>query len=237
MVEEKADLGIAYDGDGDRVGFIDEKGNFIENDSILAIFSQYLLANKKGTIVYDSKCSLVVEEEISRLGGSPLMARSGHAFVKNQFLKNKALLAGELSGHFFWQQLQFDDGIFSSLIMAELLGENKITLSQLNKKLPHYLITPDIRLSFSHNPEDIIRKIAKDLSHYPLSFIDGVRIQPPDCWAMVRSSITEPILTFRFEGKTQEKLSFIIQLVLTTLPAELKREVEKRLPKPCLFYT
>lgn len=225
--KQGAAVGIAYDGDGDRVAFIDANGQMIENDRILALFARYLLAKQKGVIVYDSKCSLVVAEEIAHLGGIPRMARSGHGFVRQEFLATNALLAGELSGHFFWRKLLFDDGIYSSLVLLELLQENGISLFQMDKDLPRYLITPDIRLPFSGDSEELIEDVAQKLSHFPLSRLDGVRVNLPDCWGMIRPSITEPILTLRFEGKNQEKLAFIIDLIVSVLSGEIKVQAKK----------
>ena len=220
--ENGAAVGIAYDGDGDRVAFVDENGQMIENDRILALFTRHLLAKEKGVIVYDSKCSLVVREEVARLGGIPRMARSGHGFIRHEFLASNALLAGELSGHFFWRDLLFDDAIFSSLVLVELLQENRISLSQMDKALPRYLITPDIRLPFSGDAQELINDVAQKLSDFPVSRLDGVRVELPDCWGMIRPSITEPILTLRFEGKNRERLLFIIELIVATLPDEIQ---------------
>lgn len=226
--EKGAAVGIAYDGDGDRVAFVDEMGQMIENDRILALFSRHLLTKEKGgVVVCDSKCSLVVAEETARLGGIPCLARSGHGFIRHEFMTKNALLAGELSGHFFWQDLLFDDGLFSSLVLLELLQQYKTTLSQLDKALPRYLITPDIRLPFSGDFQEFIEDVAQKLSSYPLSRLDGVRVELPDCWGMIRPSITEPILTLRFEGKNRDSLLFIINLILSVLPNEIKLQARE----------
>lgn len=222
MREKGAAVGVAFDGDGDRVAFVDENGHMIENDRILAFFSRHLLAKGKGVIVYDSKCSLVVAEEIARLGGIPRMARSGHGFIRQEFLAQNALLAGELSGHFFWHDLLFDDGIFSSLVLLELLQEYGISLAQMDKALPRYLITPDIRLPYSGDFQELIEDVAQKLSRYPISRLDGVRVELPDCWGLIRPSITEPILTLRVEGKNRERLLFISDLILSVLPDEIR---------------
>ena len=227
MRESSAAVGIAYDGDGDRVAFVDETGQMIENDRILALFARHLLAREKGVIVYDSKCSLVVPEEISHRGGVPCMARSGHGFIKHEFLARQALLAGELSGHFFWRDLLFDDGIFSSLVLLELLDENSSSLSKMDKALPRYLITSDIRLPFSGDSQELINDVARRLSQFPLSRLDGVRVELSDCWGMIRPSITEPIITLRFEGKSQDRLSFIIELILSVLPEEIQLQARE----------
>jgi phosphomannomutase/phosphoglucomutase len=226
MKETGAAVGIAYDGDGDRVAFVDDQGQMIENDRILALFSRHLLTREKGVIVYDSKCSLIVAEETARLGGIPRLARSGHGFVRQEFIERNALLAGELSGHFFWQDLLFDDGIFSSLVLLELLQEYNTSLAQMDQDLPRYRITPDIRLPFAGDCQELIEDMAQELSGFPLSRLDGVRVELPDCWGLIRPSITEPILTLRFEGKNQERLSYIIDLILAVLSDELKVQAQ-----------
>ncbi|CAA7600235.1 phosphoglucosamine mutase [Acididesulfobacillus acetoxydans] len=215
-------VGIAYDGDGDRVSFVSERGQMIENDRILILFARHLLAREKGVIVYDSKCSLAVAEEIERLGGTARMARSGHGFVRTEFLAAKALLAGELSGHFFWCDLQFDDAIFSSLMLLDLLEENGLSLAQADAALPRYLITPDIRLPFAGDAQGLVEDVAQKLSRFPLSRLDGVRVELPDCWGMVRPSVTEPIITLRFEGKDAASLHFITEQVLAALPEAIR---------------
>jgi len=229
VVREGAAAGIAFDGDGDRVALVDETGSVIASDRLLAILARYMLKQEKGVIVYDSKCSLVVPETVSRCGGTPLMARSGHTFVQNRFLSAHALLAGELSGHFFWRELGFDDGLFSALKVLELLDGNKTGLAALNRAIPRYLITPDIRLPFTGDPGKILAAVRRKLSPFPVSTIDGVRVEFPDCWGMIRPSVTEPLLTFRGEGKTKERLTFIINLFLAALPAEISDQMQKKL--------
>ncbi|KLU59844.1 phosphomannomutase/phosphoglucomutase [Peptococcaceae bacterium CEB3] len=224
-------VGIAYDGDGDRVAFVSESGQMIENDRLLILFARHLLTREKGVIVYDSKCSMAVAEEIERLGGTPRIARSGHGFVRTEFLAAKALLAGELSGHFFWRALLFDDAIFSSLMLLDLLQENGQSLAQADAALPRYLITPDIRLPFAGDAQALIEDMAQRLSGFPLSRLDGVRVELPDCWGMVRPSVTEPIITLRFEGKNEERLHFISEQVLAALPEDVRPDALAALGK------
>jgi phosphomannomutase/phosphoglucomutase len=230
VIEEGAALGIAYDGDGDRVAFVDESGQPVANDRMLALFARRLLTRQQGVVVYDSKCSLVVAEEVARLGGTAVMARSGHTFVEAKFLESGALLAGELSGHFFWRDLGFDDGVWSSLELLELLQDSGVSLSQLDRLLPRYLITPDIRLHFKGGSDEVIETVAGRLSGYPVDRLDGLRLEFDDCWGMVRPSVTEPIITFRFEGKSEERLRYVIDLVLSVLPDGIRSELATTLP-------
>ncbi|MCL2337678.1 MAG: phosphomannomutase/phosphoglucomutase, partial [Firmicutes bacterium] len=231
VVEAGAAVGIAYDGDGDRVAFVDETGQALANDRILALLARYLLTKSGDIVVYDSKCSLLVPEEVARRGGVPRLARSGHGFVSAAFLESQALLAGELSGHFFWRDLGFDDGIYTSLVLLELLQQSRSSLSQFDQALPKYLITPDIRLPFPGDAAALVEQAARKLAPYPISRIDGVRLEFPDCWGMVRPSITEPILTLRCEGKTKARLTFITDLILAALPAEISSQAEEVLKK------
>jgi phosphomannomutase/phosphoglucomutase len=229
VVEEGAVLGIAFDGDGDRVAFVDETGRPLEDDRILALLARHQLGRQRGVVVYDSKCSLVVAEEVARLGGTPLMARSGHAFVGRAFREHDALLAGELSGHFFWRDPGFDDGIFSSLVLAGLLHESGISLSMLDRSLPCYHTTPDIRLPFTGDGPELVEDAARQLGGLSLSRLDGVRVELADAWGMVRPSVTEPLVTLRFEGKSRESLSRVVALVLGALPDEIGRPAREAL--------
>jgi len=220
VVAAGAALGVAYDGDGDRVAFVDETGRPLASDRVLALLARHLLARQKGVVVYDSKCSLVVPEEVAARGGTPVMARSGHGFVGREFRDRGALVAGELSGHFFWRDLGFDDGLFSSLVLAELLWESGVPLSQLDRSLPRYLITPDIRIPFAGDADALMEEVAARLAGYPVSRLDGVRLDTGGAWAMIRPSITEPLVTVRGEGKTAERLAAVLDLLVSVLPED-----------------
>ena len=212
MRAARADLGVAYDGDGDRVAFVDELGEPVDNDRIIALFAHDALAKNPGaTIVFDQKCSDVVREEIGREGGVPRMEQSGHTFIKRTFLETHAPYAGELSGHHFFAELGGDDGLIASLKMAALVQSSDRTLSQLVSRIPRYPITPDIRLRVAPGEADaIIAAVKKDLhGAVEVSERDGVRAQYPDGWGIVRASVTEPAITLRFEGHTVEALERI----------------------------
>ncbi len=207
-----ADLGVAYDGDGDRVAFVDERGEPVDNDRIIVLLARDALAKSPGaTIVFDQKCSDVVREEIARDGGIPRMEISGHTFIKTTFLKTHAAYAGELSGHHFFAELGGDDGLIASLKMAVLVQSSGETLSQLAARIPHYMITPDIRLHVAPGEADrIIAAVKKDLrGAVEVNERDGVRAQFPDGWGIVRASVTEPAITLRFEGHTRSALERI----------------------------
>lgn len=224
-----AALGVAFDGDGDRVGFVDETGRPLDNDDIIVLLARRHLAHGPGAIVYDAKCSMVVAEEITRAGGRPVMARAGHTFSKQAFRRENALFAGEISGHFFFRELGYDDGLFAALKVAETVAAAGPLSAQIDA-IPNYLLTPDIRIPCPHAAkEPILAAAAAALAPYRPNLIDGVRVEFPDGWAMVRASVTEPLLTFRFEAKTPDRLRAIAGLLLAVLPADLRSAVEQKI--------
>jgi phosphomannomutase / phosphoglucomutase len=209
---EHADLGVAFDGDGDRVAFVDERGEPVDNDRVIVLLARQALSTNPGaTIVLDQKCSDVVREEIERYGGAPRMEKSGHTFIKTTFLETRAVYAGELSGHHFLEELGGDDGLMASLKMAALVQASGDPLSRIVESIPRYPITPDIRLSVAPGEaEAIIAAVKRDLKGaVEVSERDGVRAQFPDGWGLVRASVTEPAITMRFEGHTGEALERI----------------------------
>ncbi|MFZ2455929.1 MAG: phosphomannomutase/phosphoglucomutase [Candidatus Altiarchaeia archaeon] len=230
---EKADLGIAYDGDADRLGVVDDMGDVIRGDQSLILFSREILKEKKGaTIIFEVKCSQALVEDIKKNGGEPLMYRTGHSFIKKKMKETKAPLAGEMSGHFFFadKYYGYDDGIYSGLRMAELLSEKKEKLSEIMAKIPRYYSTPEIRV---HAPEDKKFAIVKEVTEkfqkekYEVITVDGARMQFPDGWGLIRASNTEPALILRFEAKTPERLKEIEKTIKGALAKypELEKEL------------
>jgi phosphomannomutase / phosphoglucomutase len=205
-----ADIGIAFDGDGDRVIFIDEKGQILESDRSLVLFIRHYLQDKAASVVYDIKCSSVVAEEIRRFGGTPLMEKSGHAYIKTTLLKEHCTLGGEISGHFFFGELGRDDGLYAALLLFKLMEQAGAPLSQMMADVPQYPITPDIRVPGSAAQIEEMMALIKDAyREYDLIFLDGIRINFPEGWALIRQSITEPVFTLRIEGKTPASLKAI----------------------------
>jgi phosphomannomutase/phosphoglucomutase len=213
-----ADAGVAYDGDGDRVVFVDERGRIVSSDQSIVLFARHLLQGGPGEVVYDIKCSSVVADEVRGAGGVPVMEKSGHAFIKTTLLERQAVLGGEISGHFFFGQLGRDDGLYATLLMLQLTSQSGTGLAALADGVPQYPITPDIRLPCS--PDESTR-IMHDLldafdgrARVEVSRLDGVRIAWPDGWGLARPSVTEPLITLRFEGRTEERLAEIVAVVV-----------------------
>jgi phosphomannomutase/phosphoglucomutase len=226
VIEEGADMGVAFDGDGDRVAFVDDRGRIVENDKAIAIFIRRLLgkAGPGAKVVYDIKCSSIVPEEVLRLGGKPIMERSGHAFIKRRMITEGAIMAGEISGHFFFGDIGRDDGLFSSLLMADILSESGRKLSELADEIKLYPITPDIRIPSS--PEEtrrMMEEVKKRFSDRDISTIDGIRVQFEDGWALIRPSVTEPLITMRFEARTEERLEEIKRMFLSWIKSSRER--------------
>ncbi len=230
VLESGANLGVAFDGDGDRVAFVDENGRAVDNDDIIVLLARYYLEKNPGTIIYDAKCSMVAPEQISKAGGRPIMARAGHTFSKAAFIKEKALFAGEISGHFFFCELGYDDGMFAGLKVCEFVASHG-SLAELVDEIPNYILTPDIRIRYKGtDKEAILDAAANTLSKYNPNRIDGVRIEFEDGWGMIRASVTEPLFTLRFEAKTPERLQDIIETLLSALPENIKGLVRAALP-------
>lgn len=230
--ETGADLGVAFDGDGDRAGFVDENGRAVDNDDILVLLARSYLRQGPGTVIYDAKCSMVVPEAIREAGGRAVMARAGHTFSKAAFLDEQALFAGEISGHFFCSELGYDDAMFAALKVCAFVAAEG-SLATLVDAIPNYLLTPDIRVPYTGQDKDaILDAVAARLADYPLNRIDGVRIEFPDGWGMIRASVTEPLFTLRFEAKERERLEEIYELLIGALPRFLQGDVAAKLPDP-----
>ncbi|MCC5464018.1 phosphomannomutase/phosphoglucomutase [Pelosinus baikalensis] len=228
--ESRANLGVAFDGDGDRVAFVDENGRAVDNDDIIVLIAQYYLEKQPGTIIYDAKCSMVAPEEISKAGGRPVMARAGHTFSKAAFIQEKALFAGEISGHFFFRELGYDDGMFAGLKVCEFVAAHG-SLAKLVDEIPNYILTPDIRITYKGtDKEAVLDAVAEKLAAYKPNRIDGVRIEFQDGWGMIRASVTEPLFTLRFESKSAKRLREIIDTLLCALPENIKTAVMNALP-------
>ena len=152
VVDSGADLGVAYDGDGDRAVFVDERGHVVENDRSIVLFARYLLGQQGAgsrfapEVIYDIKCSSAVAEGVRAAGGTPVMEKSGHVFIKTSLLRRHAVFGGEISGHFFFGELGGDDGLYATLLMLRIVAEDGRGLAAMAASVPRYPITPDLRL-------------------------------------------------------------------------------------------
>lgn len=223
VIGSKGAVGVAYDGDGDRVVFVDERGRVVESDVSIALFARHLLKRGPGDVVYDIKCSSVVADEVRAAGGNPVMEKSGHAFIRNTLMQRRAVLGGEISGHFFFGELGRDDGLYATLLMLAVIQADGRGLAAMSDSVPRYAITPDLRLPCpAERSRAIIREIGERFSREKgceVSTLDGVRVAWADGWALARTSVTEPLITLRFEAHTQPRLAEIQETVYSRVPA------------------
>lgn len=222
-----AKLGIGFDGDGDRAGFVDERGRAIDNDKMLVLLAKSYLEKEKGAVIYDAKCSMLVPEGIASAGGRPVMARAGHTFCKAAFQNENAVFAGEISGHFFFRELGHDDGMFAGLKMCEMVEQHG-SLAQMADALPSYILTDEYRVcGQDYDMNETLDTIAERLRDYQPNRIDGVRIETADGWGMIRASVTEPIFTLRFEGKQQQEIDRLQTLFFAAMDRPLAERVRE----------
>ncbi len=210
----QADFGVAFDGDADRLGVVDEQSNIIWGDRLMIIFARAVLAEVPGaTIIGEVKCSQTLYDAIAAAGGTPLMWKTGHSLIKAKMKESGALLAGEMSGHIFFAHrwLGFDDGVYAALRLAEILSQHPGPLSALLSDVPEPYNTPEIRRPCPEHLKFALVDAA--VAHFSAQFrcdaTDGVRILLDDGWALVRASNTQPILVLRFEASTPERLAAI----------------------------
>ena len=215
---ENAELGIGFDGDADRIGVVDEKGNILWGDQLLTIFARDILSRNPGaTIVGEVKCSQNLYKDIKKHGGVPVMAAAGHSLIKNKMRETGALLAGEMSGHicFADNYYGFDDAIFAACRVLQIVAQSNTKVSEMLTDLPETAYTPEIRIDC---PDDQKFKIVRELTEifrekYEVIDIDGVRINFDDGWALIRASNTQPVLVLRLEAVTKERLKELVAVI------------------------
>jgi phosphomannomutase/phosphoglucomutase len=222
VVEVRADMGIAYDGDADRVGIVDERGRRHEADLILALFARDLLRRHPGApIVFDVKSSQVLVDDIRRHGGQPVMWKTGHSLLKRKMREDGILLGGEVSGHMFFAENWYgvDDGILASCKLIELVARSAEPMSAYFDTLPHLHATPELKAPCPDDKKfQVVEELAREFkSGYDTIDIDGVRILFPEGWGLVRASNTNPYLTLRFEGRSREALGTMMETVYAAL--------------------
>jgi phosphomannomutase/phosphoglucomutase len=228
--KERAEIGIAYDGDADRIGVIDDAGKILWGDQLMILFSRQVLKAVPGAaIVGEVKCSSTLYDDIRAHGGRPIMWKAGHSLIKAKMKEENAQLAGEMSGHIFFKNryFGFDDAIYSSARLLEILSTESRKLSQLLADVPKTYASPELRVDTVEEKKfEIVKRATEVLRQagYSIVDIDGVRVTFPDGWGLIRASNTQPLLVLRFEAKTQSRLSEIQQLIESTVE-KVKREL------------
>ena len=213
--ENDAELGLAFDGDADRLGVVSKNGEIIWADRQMVLFARDIISRNPGTdIIYDVKCSRNLPEEISKAGGNPIMWRTGHSFVKAKLKETGAALAGEMSGHIFFKErwYGFDDGVYAGARLIEILSKMSETPQQVFDALPNSINTPELRIDFAEGEHytfmDKLKEVA-DFGDASVSKIDGLRVDYNDGFGLIRPSNTTPILVLRFEADTEAALTRI----------------------------
>lgn len=215
VLSEKCDLGIAFDGDGDRVGIIDDKGNIVWGDQQLILYSEEILKSNPGAkIIADVKASQVFFDEVKRLGGTPIMWRTGHSFIKQRMLETGALLAGEMSGHIFFKDRYygFDDALYAATRAIGIVSTMNQPLSTWFEKLPKPLNTPELRITCSDEEKfQIVQNVVAQVkaSNDKYVDIDGIRVSKQNGWWLLRASNTGDHVIARIEADNQDDLNFL----------------------------
>jgi phosphomannomutase/phosphoglucomutase len=210
-----AEIGIAFDGDGDRIGVVDQNGCVVRGDIVLLLLALDILDQREdgAKLVFDVKCSQVLPDVFAQAGGEPIMWRTGHSHIKAKMRESGAEVGGELSGHicFADKYLGFDDALYAACRMVDYLSRKEVPLSELAGDLPHFVSTPEIRIEVTE--ETKFGLVEKALNHFRSEHdvidVDGVRVLFEDGWGLLRASNTQPVIVARFEAKSQERLSEI----------------------------
>jgi phosphomannomutase/phosphoglucomutase len=216
--EHKADLAIAFDGDADRIGVVDEEGRIIWGDQLMLIFARYILKESPGaTFIGEVKCSQTLFDDIKRHGGNPIMWKVGHSLIKAKMKETHALMAGEMSGHLFFADRYFgyDDGIYAGARLIEILSQIQEPVSSLLADVPKMFNTPEIRVDCPDEKKfEVVRILTEEFKKtHEVIDIDGGRILFEHGWGLVRASNTQPVIVMRFEAESQDRLEEIQALV------------------------
>ncbi len=226
----RADLGIAFDGDSDRIGAVDETGTPIYGDMLLFIYAREILTRKPGaTFIGEVKCSQVLYDELAKLGGNPIMYKTGHSLIKAKMKEEHAELAGEMSGHMFFadRYYGYDDALYAACRLMEIVAASGKPLSAQLDGLPKMVSTPELRVDCSDETKfDVVSRVAAYFrTRRKIVEVDGARIIFPKGWGLIRSSNTQPVLVMRFEAETQALLNEYRKEVEDVLKAEIGTEL------------
>ncbi|NQS97129.1 MAG: phosphomannomutase/phosphoglucomutase [candidate division Zixibacteria bacterium] len=219
VLDKGLDFGVAYDGDADRIGVIDDKGNIIWGDELMVIFSRDILKRNPGAaIIAEVKSSQHLFDDVAKNGGRPIMWKTGHSLIEAKMKEEGALLAGEMSGHIFFNDryFGFDDAVYASLRLAEIVSQDDKPLSEYLSDLPASFSTPEIRFDCPDDKKFEVVKKAQEYfkaKGYDVNDIDGVRLNMGDGWGLLRASNTQPVLVMRFEAQSEERLKEIKSLM------------------------
>lgn len=232
VAEEKADIGIAFDGDGDRIGVVTPKGKNIYPDRLMMLYAENVLAANPGAdIVFDVKCTRDLATLISRLGGRPVMSKTGHSFIKSKLKETGAALAGEMSGHIFFNDrwYGFDDATYSASRLLEILANEDVNADQVFARYPENPSTPEINVTVADDKKFALVELLKQKAQFPDAHtitIDGLRVEFKEGWGLIRASNTTPCLVIRFEGQTEAGLH-AVQEKFRALLAQVDPELAK----------
>jgi phosphomannomutase / phosphoglucomutase len=221
VYRERAHVGIAFDGDGDRVALVDGDGVALRSEEATWVLLQCLGDQLQGQrFVYDLKFSDRIPEAATRLGAEPLVERSGHAFLRKRMCDTDSLFGAEVSGHYFHRALDGgDDGLYTACLVIAYLARTGKTLAEVRRGCPPVCMTPDLRIAVDPSRQAaVLDQIRAAWAGFPQRTIDGVRIDVPGGWALVRSSVTEPALTFRFEGLDWHALDDLVERFCDAMP-------------------
>jgi len=215
VAENKADVGIAFDGDADRIGIIDNTGEIIWGDHLLIIYARDVIARKgKGQpIIFDVKCSQALPEAIEKAGGKPVMWKTGHSLIEEKMHETGAPIAGEMSGHMFFAEgfYGFDDALYGAARLLRIIADTGKSVHEMLADVPRFVSTPELRVACPDNLKfGIVEEAKKHFSaSYKVIDVDGVRVLFGDGWGLIRASNTQPVLVMRFEARTQQDLDKI----------------------------
>jgi phosphomannomutase/phosphoglucomutase len=222
--DTKADLGIAFDGDTDRIGAVDDQGNIVWGDQLMVVYSREILSRKPGaTFIGEVKCSQALYDDIHKHGGRGIMWKTGHSLIKAKMKQEHAELAGEMSGHMFFadRYYGFDDALYAACRLIEIVANTGRSLSEQLSDLPKTVTTPELRVDTPDEVKfDVVREVTAHFrARYDVNDIDGVRILFPEGWGLVRASNTQPALVMRFEATSPQLLKQYQEEVETVVAA------------------